>query len=601
MDVLAERLSNPLVFVPLVLVVASVIYSHLTAEEEIPHTLPWIGKESNKLFAETRAHFASFTKVRQWLTEGYEKYSKQGKTYVFPDFTGKPEIIIPPSQIPWLLEQPDTVLSVNELHHDILAGDYNFTSPKIIKEPYHEHVVFRNLPRRIGVLVPDIWEELGDSIDQQWGTDTENWKDVCVFETMMQIIARVSNRVLVGMPLCRNEGYLKAMAGFSSDVMTTVFFLRFTPKLLQPLLGPIFALPNTIHYRQTRQYTLPLVKERIENMKKKDADPSFEWEEPNDFLMWHIRCAYRENNVQEMDPEMACRRLMPLGFAAIHTTTFTITNCVLDLAASPTYADCVKADPNAANPLESIRQEALETYLSSGKTWSKANLANMLKADSAIRESMRVRNFLSRGLMRKVISKGGLENKHEGWKLPHGAFVGVAVHSIMHDPEIYSNADDFDPFRFSRIREEQSKIEAELAANGSTEKKMANGSAISNGHAPEEKPTNSNNGRSQKLLQHKQLGLSTTSESFLPFGHGRKAWYRARNISSMYFSLLISHSPGRFLVSHELKMLLAYITMHYEIEPLQERPPNTWIGQSVLPPMKATIRVRRRKAAETGL
>jgi len=48
-------------------------------------------------------------------------------------------------------------------------------------------------------------------------------------------------------------------------------------------------------------------------------------------------------------------------------------------------------------------------------------------------------------------------------------------------------------------------------------------------------------------------------------------------------------------------MLLAYITIHYEIEPLQERSANTWMGQHVLPPMKATLRVRRRKPEDTGL
>ena len=513
MDALIERLSKPLVFVPLLLVVISILYSQLTAKKEVPPELPWVGKESNKLFAGTRAHFLSFIKAQQWLTEGYERYSKKGKSYVFPDFTAKPQVIIPPSEIPWLLEQPDNVLSVNELHHDILAGDYNFISPKILKQPYHEHVIIRNLPRRIGALIPDIWNELSDSIDEGWGTDTENWKEVCVFESMMQIIARVSNRVLVGMPLCRNEAYLKAISGFAQDVIQTSLLLQFTPKLFHPIMGPIYALPNTIHYRQSRAFTLPLVKERVENMKKKDADPNFEWEEPNDFLMWHIRSAYKENNLQEMDPEMACKRLMPLGFAGIHTTTLAITNCLLDLAASPTYSATITTDSNALNPLETIRSEALSTYLGSNKTWSKANLASMIRTDSAIRESMRVRNFISRGLLRKVIAKDGLENKREGWKLSQGAFVGVSVHSIMHDPQLYPNAEDFDPFRFSRMRENQVRAEEQMD-------KVAKEASVANGHT-----MNRDEDRTQRLLEHKQLGISTTSAAFLSFGHGRKAWY----------------------------------------------------------------------------
>lgn len=53
-------------------------------------------------------------------------------------------------------------------------------------------------------------------------------------------------------------------------------------------------------------------------------------------------------------------------------------------------------------------------------------------------------------------------------------------------------------------------------------------------------------------------------------------------------------SPGRFFVNHELKMLLAYMLINYEVQYLPERPPNKWFGQNVVPDMKATIKVRRR-------
>ena len=55
------------------------------------------------------------------------------------------------------------------------------------------------------------------------------------------------------------------------------------------------------------------------------------------------------------------------------------------------------------------------------------------------------------------------------------------------------------------------------------------------------------------------------------------------------------YSPGRFFVSHELKMLLAYMVMNYEVQYLPQRPPNTWFGPMVIPPMKATIKVKRKE------
>lgn len=56
-------------------------------------------------------------------------------------------------------------------------------------------------------------------------------------------------------------------------------------------------------------------------------------------------------------------------------------------------------------------------------------------------------------------------------------------------------------------------------------------------------------------------------------------------------------SPGRWLVSQILKLLISYITLHYDIQPLKERPLNTVFGDTNIPSISATIRVRRRKCA----
>ncbi|KAF2436506.1 cytochrome P450 [Tothia fuscella] len=549
LDAIIERLSSPFIWIPLLFACVSILNSRITARKTTPKGLPWIGKSSG-LFAETRAHISSFNNVRQWLGEGYKKYSQNGKTYIFPDFSGKPEVILPASEMRWLLDQPDSVLSVSELHDDILAGPYAFTDAHILKDPFHEHVIHKSLARRISPLIMDVWDEVGCALDDTWGTDTENWKEVCVFENMMNVIARISNRVFVGLPLCRNETYLKSMGAFAQDVMTTTILIRFVPKLLTPLFGRLFAIQNHLHHRQGAALSLPIIKERLANIRRKASDPGFLWEEPNDYLTWHIRLAQKENKLEELEPERISRRLLPINFAAIHTTVFTITNCLFDLL-SP---QAVKS--TAETPMDVIRMEAQSNYFLAGGTWSKESLAHLTHSDSAVRESMRVSNFLTRGLLRKVVAKDGVENKKGGWRLPYGAYVGVDVHSIQHDDEIYENAAAFDAFRFARAREEEYSSDGS-STGGQTEKKSS--------------------------LESKKLSLSTTSGTFLPFGHGRHA------------------CPGRFLVSHELKMLLTYATMHYEIEQLDTRPPNTWFGQHVIPDMKATIRVRRRKAEDIRL
>lgn len=43
-----------------------------------------------------------------------------------------------------------------------------------------------------------------------------------------------------------------------------------------------------------------------------------------------------------------------------------------------------------------------------------------------------------------------------------------------------------------------------------------------------------------------------------------------------------------------LKLMLGYLVMNYDFEMQESRPKNIWIGVNRVPPMQATIKVRRR-------
>lgn len=58
--------------------------------------------------------------------------------------------------------------------------------------------------------------------------------------------------------------------------------------------------------------------------------------------------------------------------------------------------------------------------------------------------------------------------------------------------------------------------------------------------------------------------------------------------------MLKDHSPGRFFVSHELKMIFAYLLLNYDIKPIAEVPEKKWVIRFQVPtPVK--IQVKRRK------
>ena len=54
-------------------------------------------------------------------------------------------------------------------------------------------------------------------------------------------------------------------------------------------------------------------------------------------------------------------------------------------------------------------------------------------------------------------------------------------------------------------------------------------------------------------------------------------------------------SPGRWFVAHQLKLLLAYVALNYDVQPLKKRPLNRIFGESIVPSQSGTISVRMRK------
>ncbi|KAF2755100.1 cytochrome P450 [Pseudovirgaria hyperparasitica] len=533
-----ERITvDPILFGPLILCFAFFAWSQFTRRSLVPEDLPWLRKKGGFLFfGDIRLRFEGLVHVRDWLSDGYSNYSKQGKSYIYRTFVGTPEIIIPKEQVSWLLEYPDEAVSVHEMHREMMGADWTYGHPDIIRTNFHEHVIHRNLARKMTpAAIMEIWDEVVCSINDTWGYGTNEWKELCVYDNALELIPRISNRLFVGTSLCRNTEFLKGMCLYADDVFRSAALIGLIPAFLKPVLAPLICIPNKKHYAQSARYLVPFVEKRFADMDRKEKNPGWDWQEPNDYIQWHINQAKSEGRTQELEPDMVSRYTAMLNFAAIHTTVFSLTNIMLDLVGS---------DP-AKGFWEGIREEVERVYAEEKGVWTKPALNRLIRTDSAIRESLRLRSFLTRGVKRKVLIPHGAYNKTEGWTAPQNAHIAVDAHSIHHDPEIYPNPEEFDAFRFSRPREE---IEAKQGAIVDYE----------------------------EVLRSKNLSMVTTGATFLPWGHGRHA------------------CPGRFFVSHELKMMFAYMVMNYDIEPLPQRPDNVWIGYNVLPPMKATIRVKRK-------
>ena len=123
-------------------------------------------------------------------------------TYVLPNVLTGPEVILPQSMMEWLLHQPDNILDQGEVNRDFLQADFTMLHQKVVTDTVHKDVIQKELTRRLGDFTADVNEEIDFAFRKAWGVNTKDWTTVTAYNSMSEVISRISNRVLVGLPLC---------------------------------------------------------------------------------------------------------------------------------------------------------------------------------------------------------------------------------------------------------------------------------------------------------------------------------------------------------------------------------------------------------------
>ncbi|KAI0130467.1 cytochrome P450 [Xylariales sp. AK1849] len=519
-----EALLRPAVTAPLLLVVGYVLY-WLLRPSRLPQ-IPVVGAQPGEwLLPLVRARWRNATDMKAATLLAYKQYRDQA--CLLPMAGGHDYVVLPARELQWLTEQPDTALSMHAQVMDSLQMELTVTDPKLVlHNPVHHHLITTVLTRETGNLIPALYDETQHSIDELWGTDTGGFKDLCVYETMQHVIGQVTNRIFVGLPLCRDVELLKTGIACAQDIPVTGTLLRFIWKPVRPLVALFLTIPSRIHTRKFNRIVRPEILRRLRQYDSHQADPELKTveKEPNDFLQWSIHQAKASGDSYLSKPDTLAGRVMLLNFASIHTSSFAITHVLLDLASSE------------QEYIDELRAEITEVITAHGGQWNKRMLAAMPKLDSTMRESQRLNSFVTLATSRSVVAPKGIKTP-SGVQLERGNVVCAPSYPVFHDPDIYPDPETFKPFRFAEKRS---------AAEEGT------------------------------YVERARQAWATTSTEYTAFGHGRHA------------------CPGRFFASSELKLMLAYIIIHYDIELQKLRPENVWFGMNRIPPVKAIVRVKRR-------
>ncbi|CAG8959245.1 hypothetical protein HYFRA_00012603 [Hymenoscyphus fraxineus] len=469
---LADLLSRP-VFLVLALCVicflVSVFKKRGEKSSQFPR-LPIIGARKGDWFPHLQAKWRNTKNFKVAMQIAYTQH--KNRAVIMPVASGGDSIMLPSSEIDFVTNQPDSVLSFKERALEIYQIEYTFMDSKVNRAIRHDNLLRTVMTPQLGPLTPVLADEVDWAFKRHWGTNTAEWQEVCVFETLRHIVGIVANRVFVGLPFCRDPGLVNSGMAFAIDIPLSGAIMNLFWKPLRPFVAPLVTIPNRIHTRRFRNILKSEIDRRLRDFDARQADPedkSFT-PEPNDFLQWAIQQAKALGDPYMWRNETLADRLLILNFAALHTSSLFSTWAIFDVVSSTPQV------------IDELREEIRLVLSAHGGQWTKRALAQLEKLDSAMHESARLNSILAVGLRRVVLAENGLTTP-SGVHLPKGTHISVPVYSVMRDDTIYEDAEKFVPFRFVRQSDSQ-------------------------GEEPPKRAPNT---------------FTTTSPNFLIFGHGKHA------------------------------------------------------------------------------
>ncbi|KAK0202999.1 cytochrome P450 [Desarmillaria ectypa] len=379
--------------------------------------------------------------------------------------------------------------SPEELASIVMVEDMDYTFGRFLRlDPYHLDVVRVALTRNIGTCFADVQDEIKAAFKDHIPM-TEDWIEIPAYETILQIVCRASNRMFVGLPLCRNRDYIKLNINYTIEIFAFDRLIRLLPKVLKTIVSFVFT-PRRRAMAKAERFLGETIRERLHQETVHGKD----WPgKPNDLVSWLIDMTHGDENRRTV--KNISSRVITLNTAAIHTTSMTFTTALYALATHPEYAA----------------------------------MGKMNQLDSFLKEAQRLYGTMSALGMQRTPRKDFVFS--DGTVVPAGVQIVVAALSTHTDEGNYEDPLEFKPWRFSEMRKQEG----------------------------------------EGIRHH----MVTPSLDFVFFGHGRPA------------------CPGRFFAVNELKALMSYVLLNFDVK-LDKFPTPTWIAESQIPNQSSKVLFRKR-------
>ncbi|KAF2169519.1 hypothetical protein M409DRAFT_64636 [Zasmidium cellare ATCC 36951] len=398
-----------------------------------PHDIPWVGLKNRRFFPKLRACLSELTAGQSMLDEGYEKYGKHNLPFILPSMLWN-AIVLPPSNAVWIAQQPDSILSGNTTM-DELMGLGHLTHGPNAESCRDFTVIRRDLTRQFMRLSGQVYEEIQAAFDDELvDVGEDEWTEVKLQRVLLNVAFRAGNRIFVGLPMCRDKAYKKAVDRWTQAFGISTMMLRFlVPEQLRDVFLRIAAIPTKYLERRAARFFLARIEERLVRLRGGEEGPK---EQDNDMMQWIIDQNASKTDSRELESGNIAAKMILLNIFATATTGVQSGTTIFNLLTSShtssiipqLHAEAIKTMPRILEDQRKIRE--------------------MHKLDSLIRETLRYHPMTPQGLVRQVVQPGGLTSP-EGVYLPEGTHVHSIVKNMHHDSQLFGEgADEFDPLRY---------------------------------------------------------------------------------------------------------------------------------------------------------
>ncbi|TQV90431.1 hypothetical protein V2A60_010422 [Cordyceps javanica] len=345
-----------------------------------------------------------------------------------------PLTVLPPTMANEIRNDPR--LGFTEFTQELFHSHLHGFEPFLLGQSDHliQSIVRKDLTKQLAKVTAPLAEETSLALSDIL-TDSTEWHEANVRESMLQLVARISSRVFLGEELCRNADWLRVTKEYTVASFDAAQELRQWPYLLRPVANRF--LPSCVTTQrmlgEARAIITPVIRKRYA-AREAAAAAGAPYVESNDAMDWFATA----------DPERffdAANFQLALSFAAIHTTTDLLSETLLRVAKNP-------------NIIPALREEIISVYRSDG--WAKTALYKMKLLDSTIKETQRMKPISQVSMLRLVKENFTLT---DGTALKKGQKLAVTS-THFRDASNHQDPDKWDPYRFVRMREDPERQNA---------------------------------------------------------------------------------------------------------------------------------------------